>query len=256
MNRMVSTRPGDLAAPSFMGAGRSDSDSDRAFANARRHSRRVRQMRIFIPVGVGVGVVVVALMTFFNPARLLMYKLPADLGNLVISGSKITMESPRLAGFTSDARGYEVSAKAAAQDLANPDIVELKELRAKLDMKDDSEVELLALGGVYNTKSEMLTLGPNIRLSSSTGYEARLAEAVIDIRKGNIVSDKPVEVDLLKGHLNANRLEVLNAGELLRFGGGVSMTLMLHASEDKAEGRTENSANAQEAAAQPDERNR
>ena len=45
-------------------------------------------------------------------------------------------------------------------------------------------------------KTEMLTLNENIHLISSTGYEARLSEAVIDVQKGNVVSEKPVWVKL------------------------------------------------------------
>ena len=51
------------------------------------------------------------------------------------------MEAPRLSGFTRDSRGYEVNAKAAAQDLSKPGVVELKEIRAKVDMQDSSVVE-------------------------------------------------------------------------------------------------------------------
>jgi lipopolysaccharide export system protein LptC len=41
------------------------------------------------------------------------------------------------------------------------------------------------------------------------------------------VSNKPVRVKLLQGTLDANRLEIVNSGDLVRFDGGVNMTLML-----------------------------
>ena len=56
----------------------------------------------------------------------MLAKLPADIGNLVVSGTKITMEKPHLSGFTSDARAYELSADAAKQDLTKPDLIELQ----------------------------------------------------------------------------------------------------------------------------------
>ena len=146
------------------------------------------------------------------------------------------MEAPRLAGYTRDQRAYELSARAAAQDITKPDLVELKEIRAKLDMQDKSVMEMTAATGVYDAKSEMLTLGQNIVLSSSTGYEGRLSEAVIDIRKGNIVSEKPVEVKMLQGTLNANRLEVVDAGDVVRFEGGVVMIMNLNKSEEPKAG--------------------
>ncbi len=55
-------------------------------------------------------------------------------------------------------------------------------------------------------------LNDNIHLVSSTGYEARLSQAVVDMNKGNVVSDTPVWVKLLDGDLNAKRLEIDRQG--------------------------------------------
>jgi lipopolysaccharide export system protein LptC len=74
----------------------------------------------------------------------------------------------------------------------------------------------------------MLKLDRQIELSSSTGYAGHLTEALIDVRKGNVVSEKPVEVKLLQGVLNSNRLHIENSGDLVVFDGGVTMTLMLN----------------------------
>lgn len=205
-------------------APRAASAGETAFRGAARHSRRVRFLRRAVPVVIVVGALAIVAVTFLNPLRF-AYKLPNDLGTLVVSGSKITMESPRLAGFTRDARGYEIQAKAAAQDLKQPNMVELKEIRAKVDMQDKSSVEMTAVDGHYDTKAELLTLGQKIVLSSSTGYQGILTEAIVDIKKGTIVSGKPVEVKLLQGTLNANRLEVSETGALIRFDGGVNMML-------------------------------
>jgi lipopolysaccharide export system protein LptC len=89
-------------------------------------------------------------------------------------------------------------------------------------------MELSALTGIYDTKGETLKLDKDILLSSSTGYEGRLSEATVDIRKGHVLSEHPVQVKMLQGTLNANRLEIIDSGELVRFGGGVDMQLMLN----------------------------
>jgi lipopolysaccharide export system protein LptC len=213
----------------FINVGR---DSDRAFRFATRHSRIVRLLRILIPVSVVVVLLGVTLTSYLNPLRFLA-DFPIDIGKLVVSGTKITMETPRLTGYTPDKRAYELSAKAAAQDITKPDLVELREIRAKIDMQDKSVVEMTAATGIYDAKSEMLTLGQNILLSSSTGYQGKLSEAKIDIRKGNIVSEKPVEVKMLQGTLNANRLEVLDAGDVVRFEGDVIMIMTLGKPEEQ-----------------------
>jgi lipopolysaccharide export system protein LptC len=198
-------------------------DMERIYRTALRHSRRVRWLRICLPIGIAAVLVVVVAANYVPPIG--GFRLPGELGKLVISGTKITMEQPRLTGFTADSRVYEFSADTAAQDITKPDFMELRKLHAKMELEDKSTVNMSAASGVYNVKTEILTLNDNIELISSTGYEGRLSEAVIDVRQGNVVSDKPVWVKLLNGFLNAQRLEVIDKGTVLRFGGGVAMTL-------------------------------
>lgn len=225
MSRVITARAeSQTAHPYWTLGGR---DSERAFRSARRHSRVVRVLRIAIPLAVVLGLTVISLMTYFNPLRMLA-RLPINLNDLVVSGTKITMEKPHLAGFTKDSRAYEFTADAAAQDLTKPDIVELSNIRAKLQMQDKSMMEMSATAGVYDTKRETLKLDQNILLSSSAGYKGRLSEAMVDVRKGKIVSDHPVELEMLQGTLNAKRLEIVDSGDLVRFHGGVDMLLMLN----------------------------
>ncbi|MGZ3321122.1 MAG: LPS export ABC transporter periplasmic protein LptC [Xanthobacteraceae bacterium] len=221
---MTTARTDPATAHPYWTMGRGD--SDRAFRIARRHSRVVRILRVAIPLAVVLGFTGIFLIVYFNPLRILA-KLPIDVGNLVVSGTKITMEQPRLSGFTGDARAYELSADAAKQDLTKPDLIELRNIHAKVQMQDKSTVEVSATAGIYDSKGETLKLDQNIVLSSSTGYRGRLSQATIDIRKGHVLSEQPVEVELLQGTLNANRLEIVDSGDLVRFDGGVKMTLML-----------------------------
>jgi len=225
MNRVITARPDPQTAHTYWTMSRGD--SERAFRVARRHSRLVRILRVAIPLAVVAGLTAITLVTYYNPLRVLN-KLPIDISNLVVSGSKVTMEQPRLSGFTKDARAYEFTADAAAQDLTKPDIVELRNIHAKVEMQDKTTMVMTAVNGIYDTKAETLRLERNIVLTSSNGYKGRLSEARIDIRKATVVSDKPVELELLQGTLNANRLEIVDSGDLVRFHGGVSMVMMLN----------------------------
>ena len=208
-------------------AATSRSDGERKFRVAVRHSRSIRVLRLAIPIVVllaGGATIVVA--TWLDPLRALA-KLPVDLGNLVVSGSKITMQQPRIAGFTHDARPYEVTARAAAQDILKPDLVELQDLHAKMATPDQTDIEMWAKSGLYNSKTEKLTLHDDIKITASTGYDVYMSEAVVDTRTTNVVSDKPVQVKMLKGVLDANSLELAESGDLIRFKNGVTLTLTL-----------------------------
>jgi lipopolysaccharide export system protein LptC len=198
------------------------------FAAAARHSRMVRLLRVAVPATVLLAMTGIVVVSVFNPFRINgLVKLPVDISNLVVSGTKITMETPHLAGFSTDQRPYEVWAKAAIQDLADPDHVELRTLRAKVQMEDKSTVTLDARTGFFDSKQQMLDLRKDIFLQSSTGYEARMSQAYVDINKGTVTSDEHVDVKLLNGTLTADRLRIINSGEIVRFEGNVVMNLVM-----------------------------
>ena len=205
-------------------AGFSRPGLDRAFRAAARHSRYVHFLRVAVPMSVAAAAVAISLASWFSPTRLLA-KLPTggSLGSLGISGTKITMALPRLEGYTRDARPYQMTAKTALQDLLKPDNVELTEIHTKMETVDKAMVEMTAASGLYHSKADQLILRERIVLKSTSGYEGHLTEAVVDMRSGHIVSDKPVEVKLLNGVLNANHLEV--EGEVIRFDGGVTLDM-------------------------------
>jgi lipopolysaccharide export system protein LptC len=225
MNPLVAARADEKTARTYWTMGRND--AERAFLTARKHSRRVRQLRVAVPGVVIVILGVIVLWNWVNPLRLLD-RLPVKLGDTLISGTKITMQHPRLSGFTRDSRHYELTAISAAQDLTRPDIVELHDIHAKLETKDSGVTEMTARNGIYDSKKELITLGDDVYLVTSA-YRAWLSHALVDIRSGNLATDKPVKVKLLQGLLNANRLQVTESGDLMSFDGGVVMDLKLDA---------------------------
>jgi lipopolysaccharide export system protein LptC len=220
MSLTADARTADAATHGWSASG--PRDLKRLLKRARRHSASVRLMRLVIPAGAVATVGGFVLLSYLSPR---VAELPISAANMVISGTKITMEVPRLTGYTRDNRAYHLTADAAAQDFTNPTVLELTGIRANMEMQNKGTVNMTAVAGVYNTKSEQLTLTQHIILISSDGYEARLTEATAEVKKGNVVSEKPVEIFLTNGTLNANRMEVVNNGEVLRFGGGVVLDL-------------------------------
>ena len=202
------------------------------FAIAARHSRMVRFLRIAVPAAVALSMAAILFVSIYNPFRMLLPKLPVDIGNLVVSGTKITMESPHMSGYTPDQRPYEVWAKTATQDLTVPDRVALNTLRAKVLMEDrTTQITLDARDGVFDSKTQLLDLHKDIFLQSSTGYEARLSQALVDIGKSTVTSEEHVDVKLLNGTLSADRLRITGGGEVVRFEGNVVMNLVMDSPE-------------------------
>ncbi len=189
-----------------------------AFRRARRHSRVVRALRVSIPLAV---VAVIALGALGNRVVGWAGAELAAISNKIISGTKITMDRPRMAGYTRDGRAYEMNAQTAVQDLRSPNLVDLAQVRNRLQLLDGRTVNITADRGTYDSKNEVIVLRDNVLCVASDGTEIRLSEMTLDVRKGHVVSQKPVEVAQPSGHINANQLEVVDSGAVVHFRGGV-----------------------------------
>src|SRR5262245_32344253 len=120
MNPLTAVSDVDERAPrAFAQFGRAD--GDRAFRAAVRHSRHVRILRLAVPLTAVLVLVGGAAFTFLLKPLRVLSGVPVDIGSMVVSGTKINMNQPRLAGITRDNRRYDMVAQAAAQDLTKPD---------------------------------------------------------------------------------------------------------------------------------------
>ncbi len=212
---------GDAAQGGALSLGRSD--KERVFRKAVRHSRLVRVMRVGIPLAIVLCIASVATYRWLDPMRMLA-KMPIGADGMVISGTKIVMQQPRLAGFTKDERPYTIVARSAAKDLTNPDAMELQDVRATMVTQDRRDVQITAKDGLYNSKTSSVRLQNNVHVSSAE-FEMALDEAMVETRDGTVVSDRPVEVRMLQGTINANRFVLRESGAVVRFERGVTLII-------------------------------
>jgi lipopolysaccharide export system protein LptC len=202
-------------------------DGARAFRAAVRHSRFIRFLRVAVPACIALGVVGTIAVTMLLSGPLgMLAKLPVDIGSLVVSGTKIMMQAPKVAGFTRDNRRYNMTANVAGQDLTKPDLVELHGIHATMEMKNNTTFDTTAKDGIYNSKTDQLTLTDDIVVTASSGLRVLMSEAVIDIKDSRVVSDKPVEVSTATWTIKSNRMEVLDSGDVMRFERGVDVLML------------------------------
>ena len=76
----------------------------------------------------------------------------------------------------------------------------------------------------YGQKCTHLTC-PVYYSKDHNSLECPCHEGGIDVKSGDVVSEKPVHVKLLDGTLDGNRMEIIDSGDLVRFDGGVKMLL-------------------------------
>jgi lipopolysaccharide export system protein LptC len=195
-----------------------------AFAAARRHTAFVRWLKRLIVLVIAGGTAALILSAIFDLFRV----LPAavSVSDVSLSGTRITMELPKLSGFRNDGKPYQVTAKSAAQDIRTPGIVDLSELLADVGMADSSRAHVTARNGRYDSSKELLNLNTDVELKADKGYDLKTENVDIDFHAGSLVADKPVSVLMNNGSINASRMVISDNGKRLMFEGNVRSVLL------------------------------
>jgi lipopolysaccharide export system protein LptC len=191
-----------------------------AFAVAMRHSRRVRFLRKAIPAGC-VGAVALSVMwSVLAPFTRSIANV--SMGPINLSGSKITMEAPKLSGFRKDQKAYEVTAREAVQDVRKPSLIELIDLTANLETDPKQFARLEARTGLYDTAGERLDLKGDVTVRvDSGGYRIGMLSARVDMKSGNVDSNEAVTVSSAGGTIEADSVQVRENGKYIVFEGRV-----------------------------------
>lgn len=196
--------------------------SPAAYRAALRHSARVRTLKRVIPFAAIAAVVIVTAIGVLEPLRSIG---GLSLGPVSLSGSKITMDAPKLSGFRDGTQPYEVTAASATQDVKNPSIVELNQISGHVQLDGGGQARINAASGLYDSQSEHLKLSGDVRVRTDSGYDVRLSSASVDFKGGRVVSDEPVVVTISEGTISADRLDISDNGKHIVFEGRVRAVL-------------------------------
>ncbi len=195
----------------------------RDYDRAVRHSRRVRFLKRAIPLGAALAVGLVVVITFFNPFA---SQGGLTIGPVSVSGTRVVMDNPRLTGSQGEGRPYEVTAREASQDVREPHLVDLVDMRARLAVDGEGGVARVeAATGRFDTQAERLELSRDVRVVSSNGYTLVLESAIVDFATGNVVSNEPVRLEFQSGTIEADRMDVVESGKVITFEGNVRSVL-------------------------------
>jgi lipopolysaccharide export system protein LptC len=196
------------------------------YGQAVRHSSRVRFLRRVLPVLAILILSLAAVVAWLDPFRIVR-DFPLDVMKLSIRDNKLVMDAPKLSGFTKDGRGYNITATAAAQDLTKTNIIELEGIKALFALTNNGMTELTAVKGLYDAKGDIIHLTEGITIRSTAGYEGKLVDAVMEVKRGHVITQNPVDIIFNNGTIRADRMEVFDNGARAIFEGGVKMIMRL-----------------------------
>jgi lipopolysaccharide export system protein LptC len=211
-------------------------DRGGAYRAARRHSVYVRLLRWAIPIGCLFAVAGLLGVMLFDPFS----KLPGNvsIASLGLSGTKVTMEAPKLSGYRQDGRRYDVRATSGVQDIKVPNVIELNQMDATFETGDANRVHVMAPLAVYDSGREFMQMRGDVRVTSQSGFDIRMHDADVDMKAGGIQSQQPVHVLMPRGTIDADRLSISNGGQQVTFDGNVVTVLTPADGEAPASERT------------------
>jgi lipopolysaccharide export system protein LptC len=185
---------------------------------ALRHSRLVWLLRIGIPVGALLALIALIAYSIIDPFKSIPVKL--DIGSLKLEGSAIMMERAELKGYRDNNSPFVVTASKAVQDIKQPHIVNLADLRSDITMPDQTSAKIAADQGVYDTQKQILTVEGQV-IVETRQYTMRMQSATVNFTTNSIESRDPVNVSAIGGVISANEFSVFDNGARILFKGRV-----------------------------------
>ena len=191
----------------------------------RRRSRLIAGLRILLPVLalVLVGLVVAWPQIMQGSRGIAVPEFwPGDAGQ----PDMLSMASPRYAGQTNRDQPYHVTARSASLDPLQSNMVHLDRPAADIALGEDGDIHMTALTGTYDRDTERLLLDGGIEVVTSSGYRFATPSARVSLAQGRVHGLQPIEGDGPSGKLSADRFEIKDAGDILRFDGRVKVTVL------------------------------
>ncbi|MBO6718058.1 MAG: LPS export ABC transporter periplasmic protein LptC [Rhizobiaceae bacterium] len=195
--------------------------TETAFLRERRHSSRIRILRRALP---GAALLILALFVASSVATSLT-GVSIDLAGTRIEGGKLVMTNPKMGGFTSSSRPYEVIAERAIQDITRTESVDLEGIAARLPVGTGEWAQVDAATGTLFRDSSRLSINSPVLITTTDGMEARMKSADIEMGTGDIYGREHVEIDTGGSHVVADSLKVTGGGAVMIFENNVKMTI-------------------------------
>ncbi|WP_027060206.1 LPS export ABC transporter periplasmic protein LptC [Mesorhizobium loti] len=223
------TSPEMELAPPADGPTRSD-----AFDRAQRHSRRVRVLKFAVPLAA--ALIAVAFPVYSYLAAPVAIAVQTE--GTAFTNGKLVMANPKLNGFTKQKQPYSMTALRAIQDVNTQGIIELEGIDAKVPVGPDNVAAVKASHGTYDRDGNTMKLTSDVTITTTDGMQAKFKSVFLDMGKGTMKTDDPVDVSRGGSQITANSMSVQDNGKVLVFENRVRVNIdpaALKAAEAKGE---------------------
>lgn len=192
-----------------------------AYQAAVAHSARVRKLRIWLPIGA------VVISAVFISVSVIRAYLPENLSveSARIEDGKIVMERPAIAGRNDDGISYSMTAVRALQDIANPNMITLEDVKAAVPLNVNTIARVVATEGIFDRGTDRMELTAPFDVNLSNGTTAKFQSAQLDVVAGTLNTDDPVAIDTEQASIVAQSLQITDKGRTITFAGQVRVNI-------------------------------
>jgi lipopolysaccharide export system protein LptC len=192
-----------------------------AYDAAVAHSSRVNRLRVLLPVAAGI----VSLL-FVGVAIVRAY-LPENVSieSATIEDGKIVMERPAISGRNSDGISYSMLANKALQDIQNPNMISLRDVKAAVPINDELVARVTAKIADFDRGADKLDLTAPFDVNMSNGITAHFQSAHLDIPGGTMNTPDAVNITMAEGSIIADSMKIIDKGHTINFTGQVRVHL-------------------------------
>jgi lipopolysaccharide export system protein LptC len=142
-----------------------------------------------------------------------------------IENGKVVMEKPAISGRNSDGINYSMLAERALQDIKNPNLMTLENIKAAVPMKDDLIARVEATAADYDRATDNLDVKSPFAILLSNGLTANFQSAKVDIKGGKLTSEDPVSIQKDGASIVAQSVKMTDKGQTITFEGNVRMNV-------------------------------
>lgn len=193
----------------------------KAYTRALAHSARVKRLKVLLPVAAAV------ISLAFMSVSFIRTFLPENLTiqSATIENGKIVMESPAIAGRNDDGISYSMTAARALQDIADPNMISLENVKAAMPMSKDVIARVAATSGIFDRATDRMEMTAPFDVNMSNGLTAKFQSARLDVKAGTLDTPDPVTISTPEASIVAESMKITDKGKTITLTGGVRVNL-------------------------------
>lgn len=200
-----------------------------AYQAALIHSARVRKLRVWLPISAGIislAFIAVSVARAYLPENL-------SIENARIENGKIVMERPAIAGRNDDGISYSMTALRALQDIANPNMITLENVKAAVPLNENTIARVVAKEGIFDRGTDGMQMTAPFDVNLSNGITAKFQSARLDVVGGTLDTEDPVVINTEQASVVAQSLKITDKGRTITFAGQVRVNIEAAAIRNK-----------------------